>query len=625
MKALILAGGRGSRLNEFTKDKNKSMIKLFEKPLIEYNLEHAVNGQVNEIIIVVGYKKEEIINFVGKDYQGIPVKYVVQEKQRGLVHAIECSKEALGNSDFLLMLGDEIIPRAKIKSMIKKFEKENLFTICGIVHEEDKLSLGKTYSTMVNRKGRIFRLIEKPKIPINNIKGTGHCIFKNEILDYINRTPVNSNRGEKELVDLIQVSVDDGKKVFIYPISQAGYVNVNTKEDYNLAKEIIRKNLPRVLIVHTQMKFLGGAELLITELANWLTRKGIKNDILALSKSKEVENKLIDTEIIIPVHNIDLAPPGFKKIKDILKFIIIYQKKLRNIKKNYDVINFHNFPVTWTLWPKKKPCVWMLNEPPNLWSKPQANFILKLLNKFRNVLDKKIIKSSVDVICVADEFNKQRAKNRYDRNSKIVYYGVDYEFFSKGKAINAMKKFDLRKKFVVLQSGMITENKNQLRTIEAISKIKNKIPDVLLVLAGKFTDEDYKKRINKYVKEHKLEKNILFAGNLERVDLRDLYKACNVGLFPIGKQGGWLAPFELLCSENPIIVSEDLGAASIIKQHNLGIVTQNYEEALIKIYEKRKMYKKQAKNSSLYVKNNLGWYIFTDKMINAFDFAWKNH
>ena len=224
-----------------------------------------------------------------------------------------------------------------------------------------------------------------------------------------------------------------------------------------------------------------------------------------------------------------------------------------------------------------------------------------------------------------DEFNKQRAKNRYDRNSKIVYYGVDYEFFSKGKAVNAMKKFDLRKKFVVLQSGMITENKNQLRSIEAINKIKHKIPDVLLVLAGKFTDENYKKRIDKYVKEHQLEKNILFVGNLERIDLRDLYKACNVGLFPIGEQGGWLAPFELLCSENPIIVSEDLGAASIIKQHNLGTVTQNYEGALIKIYEKRKMYKKQAKNSSVFVKNNLGWDIFTDKMINAFDFAWKNH
>ena len=625
MKALILAGGRGSRLNEFTKDKNKSMIKIFEKPLIEYNLEHAVDGGVNEIIIVVGYKKEEIIKYIGENYKGIPVKYVVQKEQRGLVHAIECAKETIGDSDFLLMLGDEIIPKAKIEKMIRKFREEDLFAICGIVKEEDKLSIRKTYSAMVNEEGRVFRLIEKPKSPINNIKGTGHCVLKNEILDYIERTPINANRGEKELIDLIQVSVDDGKEVFVYLLNKEGYTNINTKEDYNLAKDLLRKSNPKVLIVHTQMKFLGGAELLITELANWLTKKGIKNDILVLSESKEVENKLIDTEIIIPKHKINLTSQGFKNIKDILKFIIIYRKKLKKIMKHYDVINFHNFPATWTLWPRKKPCVWMLNEPPNLWSKPDANFILKLLNKFRNRLDKKIINHSVDVICVADKFNKQRAKKRYGRNAKIVYYGVDYNFFSKGKAINAINKFNLGKKFVVLQSGMVIESKNQLKSIESINKIKNKIPNVLLVLAGKIANENYKNKIDIYVKEHKLEKNILFTGNLERTDLRDLYKACDVGLFPIGKQGGWLAPFELLCSGNPIIVSEDLGAASLIKQYNLGTVTKNYEASLIKIYEKRKEYHKQSKDSSAFVEKNLGWDIFTDKMIDVFDFAWKNY
>ena len=384
MKALILAGGRGSRLNEFTKDKNKSMIKIFEKPLIEYNLKHAIEGGVSEIVIVVGYKKEDIIKHVGEEYHGIPVKYVVQKEQRGLVHAIECAREAVGDSDFLLMLGDEIIPRARIREMVKKFKKEGLFAVCGVVREKDKSSIGKTYSAMINEIGRVFRLIEKPKVAINETKGTGHCVLKNEIFDYIERTPINANRGEKELVDLIQVSVDDGKKVFVYPLSSVGYVNINANDDYNLAKELLQKTYPRVLIVHTQMKFLGGAELLILELANWLTKKGIKNDILALSKSDEVERKLIDTEIIIPKHDIDLRPPGFKNTKDILKFIMVYKKELRKLMKDYDVINFHNFPVTWTLWPRQKPCVWMLNEPPNLWSKPDASFILKMLNKFRN-------------------------------------------------------------------------------------------------------------------------------------------------------------------------------------------------------------------------------------------------
>ncbi len=399
MKALILAGGRGSRLNEFTKDKNKSMIELFGKPLIEYNLEHAFEAGVSEIVVVVGYRKEDIVKHVGREYRGIKVSYVVQKEQRGLVHAIECAKGAIEDSDFFLMLGDEILINAKIKDMVKRFKKVDLFAVCGIVLEDDKSIIGKTYSVMVNEVGRVFRLIEKPRFPINNIKGSGHCILKNEVLDYIERTPINMNRSERELVDMIQLVVDEGKKVEIFRLSEK-YVNVNSYEDLKFVEGVIKAGNPRVLIVHTQMKFLGGAELLIVELANWLTKRGIKNDILALSSSREVEGKLINTEVIIPKHNIDLRPPGFKSGREILDFIKIYRRELKNLMNDYDVINFHNFPVTWSLYPRQKPCVWMLNEPPNLWSKPDAGLKLKMMNKFRNWLDRKIIRGSVDVICV---------------------------------------------------------------------------------------------------------------------------------------------------------------------------------------------------------------------------------
>ncbi len=622
MKALILAGGRGSRLNKLTENKNKSMLKLFEKPLIEYNLEHAFESGVSEIIIVVGYKKEEIKRKFGKEFRGIRISYVFQKEQRGLVNAIECAKETIGKSDFILMLADEILINADLNGMVKKFKKEELFAVCGITFEEDKASIEKTYSAMTNENGRVFRLIEKPKVPINNIKGTGHCILKNEILNYIERTPINANRGEKELVDLIQVAVDDGRKVYVYPLTRK-YVNVNTEEDFNLVQELIKKNNPKVLIVHTQMKYFGGAELLIVELANWLTKKGIKNDILALSKSKEVENLLLNTDIIIPKHNIHLEPPGFKNTKEILQFIKIYRKEIKRLKKNYDVINFHNFPVTWTLFPDKKPCVWMLNEPPNLWSKPDAGVSLKILNKIRNYADKIIIRNSVDIICVGDEFNRERCIQRYKRIPRIVYYGVNHDFFSRGNARRALNKWNLKNRFMIVQSGMITEQKNQLESVKVINKIKEKIPNILLVLAGKSADESYMKKIEEYIKKNKIEKNILLIGNLSREDLRDLYKSANIGLFPVGKQGGWLAPFEMLCSGNPIIVNEELGAASIIKKNNLGIVTNDYISAILEVFNNKKEYKIKAKNASIFVKNNLGWNVFTDKMIRAFKDAWK--
>ena len=120
-----------------------------------------------------------------------------------------------------------------------------------------------------------------------------------------------------------------------------------------------------------------------------------------------------------------------------------------------------------------------------------------------------------------------------------------------------------------------------------------------------------------------MERNILFTGNLAREDLRDLNKAANVGLFPIGKQGGWLAPFEVLCSGTPIIVSEDLGAASVIKRFNLGIVNNNYAESILEVYNNEQEYKNKGKQASLFIKRNLGWDVFTDKLVKAFKDSWK--
>ena len=80
----------------------------------------------------------------------------------------------------------------------------------------------------------------------------------------------------------------------------------------------------------------------------------------------------------------------------------------------------------------------------------------------------------------------------------------------------------------------------------------------------------------------------------------------------------------MLCADKPIIVSEELGAASVIKKNNLGIVTQNYENALIDVYEKKKTFDMQAKNAAKFVKENLGWDKFADKMISAFWFSLRN-
>jgi dTDP-glucose pyrophosphorylase len=242
MKALVLAAGRGKRLGEDPRmgdqpdEGNKCMLRLFDKPLVQYSLENAVRAGVSEIVIVVGYRAEAIINEFGIETSGVRIRYVIQEEPRGLVHAIECARDQIGNNDFMLFLADEILWHPQHSEMLRKFEDEDLFVICGVVHESNRDEIRKTYAIIEDdRDRRIYRLIEKPRNPPNTVRGTGNVIFRAGIFDYVDLTPINQSRGEKELPDLIQCAIDDGHLVKAFNIGD-GYVNINTPADIGVAE-----------------------------------------------------------------------------------------------------------------------------------------------------------------------------------------------------------------------------------------------------------------------------------------------------------------------------------------------------------------------------------------------------
>jgi dTDP-glucose pyrophosphorylase len=236
MKALVLAAGRGSRLGEETTESNKCMLRLFGKPLVQYSLENAVQAGVSEIVVVVGYRAENVINGFGIDFEGTRIQYVIQDDPRGLVHAIETAGPAIDGEDFMLLLADEILWRPHHAKMVKAFEEHDLFGLCGVVRETNREEIRKTYALIQDEASqRIHRLIEKPRRPPSDIRGTGNCIFRHEIFDYVPLTPINQSRGEKELPDLIQCAIDDGEDVRAFDIGE-GYVNINTPEDILIAE-----------------------------------------------------------------------------------------------------------------------------------------------------------------------------------------------------------------------------------------------------------------------------------------------------------------------------------------------------------------------------------------------------
>jgi len=237
MKALILVAGKGERIN--SEDKNKCMITINNKPILEYNLMRAYDiPYIDKAIIIIGYKGEGIKKYFGKYYHNLPIRYILQKKQKGIINAIGLAREEIGDDDFFLLLGDELLINSRHLEMVEKFICDySLFGLCGIVYDKDKESVRKTYSVKTKSK-RIIKLVEKPKIVRNKIKGTGHCVFRNRILSYINDLPINKERKESDFVSLVQISINDGKRVEIFNICDK-YFNINTKEDLFLAKQYI--------------------------------------------------------------------------------------------------------------------------------------------------------------------------------------------------------------------------------------------------------------------------------------------------------------------------------------------------------------------------------------------------
>lgn len=236
MKALILAAGRGKRLGELTQTKNKCLLEVNGRPLIASSLDYASQLDISEIIIIVGYQAEKIKKYCGNEYNGKPVKYVFQPEQKGLVHAIECAQEAIGQEDFFLFLGDELMINPRHSEVVRKFKEEKPFTICGVINVDNPNLISKTYGVQ-EKEGIVSDLIEKPTaaeinngLVVKNIMGTGNCVFQNAIFSYIPKTPMNPKRGERELPDLIREVIRDGKKVTSAPICDV-YFNINLKND----------------------------------------------------------------------------------------------------------------------------------------------------------------------------------------------------------------------------------------------------------------------------------------------------------------------------------------------------------------------------------------------------------
>ncbi|MBI4303323.1 MAG: NTP transferase domain-containing protein [Chloroflexi bacterium] len=196
-QAVILAAGEGQRLRPFTVTKPKVMLSIAGKPILQYVVEALAQNGIRQIIIVAGYRREQIFDYLDSGEQfGVNIHYVTQERQLGTAHGLAQAKDAV-EDEFLLLPGDNLIEASTIAHFAGM--KPNAVLV-------KKVGDTKRYGVVTVADSLVKEIAEKPKEAKSNLINTGIYVFNREIFDLI--------ADELDIPDVINKMVGEG-----YPVN----------------------------------------------------------------------------------------------------------------------------------------------------------------------------------------------------------------------------------------------------------------------------------------------------------------------------------------------------------------------------------------------------------------------
>lgn len=209
-KAIILAGGKGSRMLPWTSAVSKTMLPIIDKPVLHYVVEEILNAGIKDIMIVVGYKKDQIIEYF-KQNRLSNINFVVQKEQLGTGDALKCARDWINKDNVLVAVGDELYDgtncnHKKIIPLLLDCYKHHNNTVigCKMLSKKDATRFGVIQYKEYGKSKLLTNIIEKPKEEdiITPLVNVGRYVLKNEVLKYLDTTLLNSNN-ELALTDVI--------------------------------------------------------------------------------------------------------------------------------------------------------------------------------------------------------------------------------------------------------------------------------------------------------------------------------------------------------------------------------------------------------------------------------------
>ncbi len=208
MKALILSGGHGTRLRPITHSQQKQLIPVANKPILFYPIEDVIEAGAEEIGIILGPNKDQVIETVNSVEWDADIEFIYQGEPKGLAHTILVAEDFLGDEEFIMYLGDNII-KGGITQHAEKFRHLNPEALVLLTQVGDPQRFGVAE---FDDQVRVKRLVEKPKVPPSNFALAGIYFFNPIIIDAC-KSIRPSWRNELEITDAIQWLIDNSRRV----------------------------------------------------------------------------------------------------------------------------------------------------------------------------------------------------------------------------------------------------------------------------------------------------------------------------------------------------------------------------------------------------------------------------
>jgi len=234
MQGVVPAAGEGTRMRPLTAEQPKGLVEVAGKPLLTHVFEQLTALSVSELIVIVGYRGDQIREYYGDSFEGTPITYITQESREGLAHALRTAAGEI-ESDFLLLNGDNVI-RANTEELVVR-HREAGADVTALIERIPKSEAGKGAVFEVT-DGAITGIVEKPDEPPSRLVPRGCYAFSPRIL-HACQLVTPGETGEYELTNAIGLLLAAGRRLATVDIDGWCY-NVNTPADKGTVAKRLR-------------------------------------------------------------------------------------------------------------------------------------------------------------------------------------------------------------------------------------------------------------------------------------------------------------------------------------------------------------------------------------------------